>query len=104
MKRLLLLSLIVSIFLFFSLKPVKAETDFEQLSLVSGGDESDFDKYFDKILKEELKNWTRLLLNSGYTETEVEFGANIDEVRDNYRFEIEEDGNIIVKKRTGFNS
>tara|TARA_S200002703_G_scaffold86440_1_gene74479 strand:- start:3763 stop:6792 length:3030 start_codon:yes stop_codon:yes gene_type:complete len=82
----------------------KAETDFEQLSLVSGGDESDFDKYFDKIVKEELKNWTRLLLNSGYTETEVEFGANIDEVRDNYRFEIEEDGNIIVKKRTGFNS
>ena len=29
MKRLLLLSLIFSIFLFFSLKPVKAETDFE---------------------------------------------------------------------------
>ena len=29
MKRLLILSLIVSISLFFSLKPVKAETDFE---------------------------------------------------------------------------
>ena len=29
MKRLLLLSLIVSLFLFFSLKPVKAETEFE---------------------------------------------------------------------------
>jgi len=82
----------------------RAETDFEQLVLASGGDQSDFEKYFDKILKEELKSWSKLLLNSGYTETEVEYGVQIDEVRDNYRFEIEDDGNIIVKKRTGFNS
>lgn len=82
----------------------KAETDFEQLVLHSGGDESDFDKYFEKIAKEEIKNWIKLLLNFGYTETEVEYGVNIEEIRNNFRFEIEDDGNIIVKKRTGFNS
>jgi len=82
----------------------KAETDFEQLTLYSGGDESDFDKYFEKIAKEEIKKWTRLLLNSGYTETEVEYGISIEEIRNNFRVEIEDDGNIIVKKTTGFNS
>ncbi|MDB4617042.1 hypothetical protein OAE25_00085 [Verrucomicrobiales bacterium] len=82
----------------------KAETDFEQLTLHSGGDGSDFDKYFEKIAKEEIKNWTRLLLNSGYTEDEVEYGISIEEIRNNFRVEIEDDGNIIVKKTTGFNS
>lgn len=80
----------------------RAEADFEQLTLSSGGSESDFDKYFEKIVKDELKNWTRLLLNSGYSEQEVELGVQVNEIRENFRFEIQDDGEIIVKKRSGF--
>ena len=58
MKRLLLLSIIISIFLFFSLKQVKAETEFEMYL-------SDFyqkQEQASKILKEiqtDLKNGSR---------------------------------------------
>ena len=80
----------------------KAETDFNTLVLYSGGDQSDFEKYFDKILKEELKKWVKYLGTKGYTDNEITLGIDVDEIQDNYRLEIEDNGNVIVKKRSGF--
>mgnify|MGYP007047356256 CR=1 FL=1 len=56
-----------------------------------------FEKYFNKIEKQELPKWIKLLLRQKYTETEVEYGISNDDIREEYRIKI--DGTKVKVKR-----
>ena len=60
-----------------------------------------FDVYFESVVKEELPKWIRLLLRQRYTENEIDYGIQDDEIRDRYRIKI--DGTKVkVRRRPAF--
>ena len=60
-----------------------------------------FDKYFESVVKEALPQWVRFLLRQRYTENEVNYGIQDDEIRDRFRIKI--DGTKVkVKRRPAF--
>jgi hypothetical protein len=56
-----------------------------------------FEEYFDKIEEQELPKWIKSLLRQRYTETEVNYGIQSDDIREEYRIKI--DGTKVKVKR-----
>ena len=78
----------------------KSRADWQRLlalSVVTKVVPPPFDIYFGKIVEQELPKWIKLLLRQRYTETEVNYGIQSDDIREEYRIKI--DGTKIKVKR-----
>ena len=78
----------------------KAKTDWDRLvamAVITKKVPPPFDTYFGKIVEQELPKWIKLLLRQKYTETEVEYGIQQDDIREEYRIKI--DGTKVKVKR-----
>ena len=78
----------------------KSRADWQRLvamSVVTKMVPPPFDIYFGKIVEQELPKWIKLLLRQRYTETEVNYGIQADDIREEYRIKI--DGTKIKVKR-----
>lgn len=74
----------------------KARSNWERRRL-----KKSFDKYFESVVKESLPQWVRLLLRQRYTENEINYGIQDDEIRDRFRIKI--DGTKVkVRRRPAF--
>ena len=60
-----------------------------------------FDRYFESVVKEELPKWVTLLLRQRYTENEVNYGIQDDEIRDRFRIKIK-GTKVKVRRRPAF--
>ena len=60
-----------------------------------------FDRYFESVVKEELPKWVTLLLRQKYTENEVNYGIQDDEIRDRFRIKIK-GTKVKVRRRPAF--
>lgn len=59
-----------------------------------------FEEYFNKIEEQELPKWIKLLLRQRYTETEVNYGIQLDDIREEYRIKIN-GTKVKVKRKRG---
>ena len=59
-----------------------------------------FEEYFNKIEEQELPKWIKLLLRQRYTETEVNYGIQLDDIREEYRIKIN-GTKVQVKRKRG---
>ena len=78
----------------------KSKADWQRLvamSVVTKKVPPPFDIYFEKIVEQELPKWIKLLLRQRYTETEVNYGIQADDIREEYRIKI--DGTKVKVKR-----
>ena len=58
------------------------------------------EEYFNKIEEQELPKWIKLLLRQRYTETEVNYGIQLDDIREEYRIKIN-GTKVKVKRKRG---
>ena len=78
----------------------KSRSDWEILVARSAGTKTTpppFEEYFSSIVEQELPKWIKLLLRQRYTETEVNYGIQLDDIREEYRIKI--DGTKVKVKR-----
>lgn len=81
----------------------KAKTDWDRLvarAAITKRVPPPFEEYFAKIVEQELPKWIKLLLRQRYTETEVEYGINQDDIREEFRIRIN-GSKVKVKRKRG---
>ena len=81
----------------------KAKADWQRLvalAVVTKKVPPPFETYFNRIVEQELPKWIKLLLRQKYTETEVNYGIQLDDIREEYRIKIK-GTKVKVKRKRG---
>tara|TARA_R110000796_G_scaffold30657_9_gene81742 strand:- start:4 stop:3006 length:3003 start_codon:yes stop_codon:yes gene_type:complete len=81
----------------------KAQADYDRLVAMTPMSKKTlppFEEYFEKIEEQELPKWIKLLLRQRYTETEIHYGIQVDDIKEEFKIKIN-GTKIKVKRKRG---